>query len=169
MYVPGTTFGPLGVRYSDSSSTPGPPELLQVRFQTKRCIPGVVWRTSGLGNQRSAMGSGGCFSGCLIFRGESAHEFLLRIENLQRDIAGCRLEEIINHGAGGRVLGGWFLRRKRRAREGVVIDAKCWRGMVKPECIRLCGLGSLAQRSDVVQNPEGAAVRGNDRDPRRES
>ena len=33
----------------------------QVRFQTKRCSPPVFSRTSGLGNQRSATGSGWCF------------------------------------------------------------------------------------------------------------
>jgi len=97
-----------------------------------------------------------------IFRRKSADEFVLRVDNLQRDIGGSRVEEIIDHGAGGRVLGGWLLGWKWCAYERIVINAKRWRGLVEPECIRFCRLRRLPQGRDVVESPEGAAVRCND-------
>ena len=90
------------------------------------------------------------------------HDFLVSIDNLQRDRASGRLEKIINDGARRRVLGGGFLWRNWSACERIVVDANGSRRMVKPECICLRGICSLPQRSDVVENPERASVRGND-------
>src|SRR6202035_3853663 len=87
--------------------------------------------------------------------------FLVRVNDLQRDGVGRRLEKIINDGADGRILSGWLLRGKWGAREGIIVDPNCRRRTVKPESIPLRGIGSLPQRSDVVQNPERAAVRCN--------
>src|ERR1700722_8914643 len=96
------------------------------------------------------------------WRREFAYEIVLRIKNLKRGVADGGLEEIINRGANRRVLGSWFLGRKRSTDEGIVIDAKRWRWMVEPKRVGHSGLGRLTQGSDVIENPEGTPVSGDD-------
>src|ERR1700679_1896763 len=81
------------------------------------------------------------------------------IENFQGDSAAGIFQEIIDDGARRRVLRGWFLRWKWSSGEGVIVDTECLRGRIKPKLVRMLGIRNLAQWSDVVQNPEGAAVR----------
>src|SRR5439155_12585284 len=98
--------------------------------------------------------------GFFVFRGEAAHQLLLRIEDFQPHGGSRRLKKVVNHCASRRIFSRRFFGRKRRPYKCVIIYADGRSGMVKPgtpSCFD--GLGRLAEWGDVVENPEGATVR----------
>jgi hypothetical protein len=70
----------------------------------------------------------------------------------------CSGEIVVNDGAVGRILAGWNFRRKRRIRVAVPADTN---GILRREDVYVgfCNLlGDLAERSNVIENPERPAV-----------
>src|SRR5579884_3500627 len=98
-----------------------------------------------------------------IRAGVAADDFALRIENLERDGAGGIWSQVIvDDGAVRRILCGGLIGRNRRIGIGAAANAK-GRGRLEEKRIGFCDRGrELAQRRDVVKNPEGAAVRRDD-------
>ena len=91
--------------------------------------------------------------------GVAAHQFAAGVQDVERDESGgFFLQGVINDGPVGRVLSGGFLLRQRGV--GVHVPADAVGALGPEERHRGFGYfgGELAQRRDVVQNPEAAPV-----------
>ena len=138
---------------SSSSISSGLPELLHRRSQTKRCMPAVFSSTTGLGSQRSAIGSGG-YVGCFRAAREAAHQFPAGIVDFELHLLGRRLQVVVDHRAVGRILGRRLFRRQRRAQEDIVVDANRCRRLKEPRTapcgwLAICRSGVMSSR---IQN-----------------
>ena len=69
---------------------------------------------------------------------------------------------VVEDCAVGRVFGGRLLWRQRSAGESIVVNAYGCLRLVEDRRGAGCICDCLAQRRDVIENPEGAAMRGND-------
>ena len=99
-----------------------------------------------------------------IGAGKFANELAARVENFKSDRSrsGAVRQIVIDDYAIGRIGASGFVGRKRRVGVGVALDAEG--GGWSEEMSRGCAGESrhFAQRGDVIQNPERAAVRGDD-------
>ena len=161
--MPGVTRGPGGMPIvSSASSSPVPalePPCGEIPHEAM--LAGGGSEHFGFWKPTLRDGELGTLGGLFVGAGKMADDVALSVENLQRDF-GCVVAEIVvdDRSVGG-IVGLGFFRRQRRAEEAVVIDAD--RGGRSVEvCFRRLRRGCLAQRRDVVEDPERAAVRGGD-------
>src|SRR3974390_1777267 len=89
-----------------------------------------------------------------VFAGEAAYEMVLLVENFERDAAGGSGQGIVNDRSIRRICRGWFVRRKRCVGVGVALHPICVSRMKQMSRLCDCSQG-LAQRRDVVEEPEG--------------
>src|SRR5271163_34474 len=92
-----------------------------------------------------------------------ANQLAACVENFESyGSRGGARQVIVDDCAIGRIGGSGLVGRKRRIGVGVALNAigECWSEKVGVRGGERCG--GFAERSDVIENPEGAAVRGQD-------
>ncbi len=95
----------------------------------------------------------------LVGAGVGAHELIGFVEDLEHDVLRVRLEPVVDGGAFRGILAHRLLRRNRRI--GVLRAADAPRLLRLEKHARGCGraIADLTQVRDVVEDPEGAAMR----------